>query len=86
VPEAELPALTGAVVADGRLTLSFQAPVALHYGIALWSDPAALRVVDPGAIRAGRAGVVVLFDLAAGPNTIVIRCAGCTSTTLPYAL
>jgi len=86
VPDEELPVLTGATVAHGELLLSFQAPAALHYGVALWSDPSSLQVEDPRAIRAGRAGVVVLFDLAAGPNTVAIRCGGCSSTTLPYSL
>ena len=85
IPESETPQLTAASAEDGTLALSFQAPVALHYGIAIWSDPAVLRVANPGAVVAGRAGVVVTFDLKPGPNQIVVRCSGCRATTLPYA-
>ncbi len=85
IPESETPRLTAASADNGTLALSFQAPVALHYAIAIWSDPAALRVANPGAIPAGRAGVVVTFDLKAGPNQIVVRCGGCRATTFRYS-
>jgi hypothetical protein len=85
IPESETPQLTAASAEDGTLALSFQAPVALHYGIAIWSDPAGLRIANPGAIVAGRAGVVVTFDLQAGPNQIVVRCGGCRGTTFAYS-
>jgi hypothetical protein len=85
IPESETPQLTAASAEDGTLALSFRAPVALHYGIAIWSDPAVLRLTNPGAIAAGRAGVVVTFDLKPGPNQIVVRCSGCRATTFPYS-
>jgi hypothetical protein len=85
LPDDLLPTLSGAVADKGVLTLSFEAPQALHYGIALWSDPAILQIRDAHAVPAGRAGVVVTFDLQAGANQVAIRCAGCGSTTLPYA-
>lgn len=86
LPASQMPQLTAATVGDGKLSLQFRAPVALRYGIAIWSDPAALRIDDPAAVPAGRAGVVVTFDLKAGPNQVVVRCGGCRSTTFVYSL
>jgi hypothetical protein len=85
-PREKLPRLTGAHVANGRLTLSFQAPRALRYGAAIWTDPARLRITDPRAIRAGRAGIVLVFDVKKGANDVRFRCPGCTGTTFVYAL
>ncbi|HTA40275.1 MAG TPA: hypothetical protein VK760_14425 [Candidatus Acidoferrales bacterium] len=85
VPPSSMPSLTGASVKNGKLALAFSAPVALHFAIALWSDPSALRIAFPGAVRAGRAGVVVAFELQEGPNQIVVPCAGCRSTTFAYS-
>lgn len=85
LPSAQMPQLTNAAVHKGKLTLAFQAPVALHFGIAIWSDPSKLRLSGPGVTFAGRAGAVVVFDLASGPNQIVIPCGGCRSTTFSYS-
>jgi hypothetical protein len=85
LPTAMMPSLTGAAVRKGKLALAFSAPVALHFGIAVWSDPGKLQINFPGAVRAGRAGTVVAFDLQSGPNQILIPCAGCRSTTFAYS-
>ena len=85
LPSAMMPSLTGAAVRKGKLALAFSAPVALHFGIAVWSDPGKLQINFPGFIRAGRAGAVVVFDLQSGPNQILIPCAGCRSTTFAYS-
>lgn len=86
VPSAHMPSLVGANVKNGWLTLSFAAPSALRFGVAVWSDPARVRISGPGSIRAGRAGTVMVFDLKAGANTVRYRCSGCRATTLPYSL
>lgn len=85
VPANDLPALNSVVAKNGQIAFSFQAPVALHYGVALWADPQNLGVSGQGVIRAGRAGVVLSFDLQAGANTIVFPCTGCSSTILHYS-
>jgi len=85
LPNSQMPVLNGAVAGNGKLSLEFYAPSAIHFGIALWSDPTKLRIANPGAISAGRAGSVVVFDLQAGPNQVVIRCGGCRSTTFTYS-
>jgi hypothetical protein len=85
VPSAQLPALTNVVAGKGSIAFQFSAPVALHYGVALWSDPAALALNGTGVHPAGRAGVVLVFDLQPGSNQITFSCARCTSTTFPYA-
>ncbi|MGA8533699.1 MAG: hypothetical protein WB615_06290 [Candidatus Tumulicola sp.] len=85
LPAAKMPVLTSAIVSGGRLSLALLAPEALHFGIALWSDPATLRVVRPGSIAAGRAGIVVTFDLHRGFNVVAIHCPGCRSTVFPYS-
>lgn len=86
VPDAQLPALTNVAVTGGAMTLHFTAPVALHYGIALWTDPAALGLSGAGVVPAGHAGVVLVFDLQSGPNDVSFSCAHCTGTTFPYAI
>lgn len=86
VPDAQLPALTNAAASGGKLVLHFDAPAAMHYGVALWTDPAALGLSGAGVVPAGRAGVVLVFDLQSGPNDVVIPCAACSSTTFPYAV
>jgi hypothetical protein len=85
LPAADFPKLEKAVVAGKRLTLELQSPIRLHFGIALWASPRVLRIQQSNAIPAGRAGEVVVFDLQAGENQVVIRCPGCTGTTLPYS-
>jgi hypothetical protein len=85
VPASNMPTLTGAVASKGKLTLAFTAPVALRFGIALWSDPGKLQIDPSRSVRAGRGGVVVIFDVKAGPNQVVISCGGCRSTTFTYS-
>jgi hypothetical protein len=85
MPASQMPSLSAVAASNGRLALSFQAPIALHFGIALWSDPARLHVSDAGAVPAGRAAVVVIFDLKAGPNQVVLHCGGCRTTTFAYS-
>jgi hypothetical protein len=85
LPPSNMPALTGASISHGQLVLAFRSPQALHYGIAIWSDPALLGIVRPGAVPAGRAGIVVTFDLHRGRNVIAIACPGCLSLAFPYS-
>jgi len=80
------PELTGVAVANGTLTLRFNAPQAMHYGIALWTDPALLEISGSGVTPAGRAGVVIAFDLPPGESDRTVLCSACTSTTFPYSL
>lgn len=84
---SEMPALVGAQLRDGTLTLSFDSPVAVRYGVALWSDPAKTRWSAAHALvtYAGRAGAVAAFDLPRGRSEVLLRCTGCSSTTLPIA-
>jgi len=85
LPASATPALTAVAAGHGKLALAFQAPMALHYGIAIWSDPAKLRISGRGVTVAGRAGVVVTFDLSPGSNQVVVPCGGCRSTTFTYS-
>jgi hypothetical protein len=85
VPQQQLPALTDVAVSAGTIAFQFNAPVALHYGIALWTDPAALGLSGANVHAAGHAGAVIVFDLQPGVNQISVSCAACTSTTFPYA-
>jgi hypothetical protein len=86
VPARELPSLRSATVKDGWLELTFAAPQALPFGVAIWSDPSQLKIRGPGEIRAGRAAAVLVFDLKAGTNNVRYRCGGCRSTTFAYSL
>ncbi|MGA8574903.1 MAG: hypothetical protein WB609_04350 [Candidatus Cybelea sp.] len=86
VPDREMPSLLRASVKDGWLELAFAAPRALRFGVAIWSDPSQLKITGPGEIRAGRAAVVLVFDLEAGPNIVRYRCNGCHSSTFTYSL
>lgn len=81
----ETPALIAAAVSHGRLTLGFWAPRALHFGIAIWSEPARLKVTQAGAVPAGRAGTVITFDLRRGRNRVVIACPGCRNLEFSYS-
>ncbi len=82
---SQTPSLQNVAVTGGTITFHFTAPSAVHYGVALWSDPAVLAISGRGVTPAGRAGVVLTFDLQSGPNDVTFACAGCKSTTLPYA-
>jgi hypothetical protein len=79
------PTLSGATVGNRKIVLRFQAPIALRYGIALWSNPAELKLSGSGVTFAGRAGAVVTFDVRAGENEIVIPCGACSNDVLDYA-
>jgi hypothetical protein len=85
VPLREMPSLLAADVSHGWLTLSIRAPQAMRSGAAIWSDPRRLRISGKGVIDAGRAGVVLVFDLHQGVNTVRYRCAGCRTTTFDYS-
>jgi hypothetical protein len=85
LPGADFPTLKKAAVTKKLLALEIMSPIRLHFGIALWASPETLRINQPNAIPAGRAGEVVIFDLQPGENQIVIHCPGCSSTTLPYS-
>jgi len=85
LPHGDFPTLEKAAFTKKALALEIMSPVRLHFGIALWSSPATLGITEPNAIPAGRAGEVVTFDLQPGENQIVIRCEGCSATTLPYS-
>jgi len=79
------PDLTSVVASNGILTFYFNAPVALHFGVALWADASRLSISGTNVTPAGHAGVVMAFDLPAGSSTQSIRCQGCTSTTFTYS-
>lgn len=85
LPHGSYPTLEKAVVDKKRLVLEIMAPMRLHFGIALWASPQTLRIDQPNAIPAGRAGEVITFDLEPGENDILVHCPGCTATTLPYS-
>lgn len=85
LPASDFPKLEKAVVARKSLILELQSPIRLHFGIALWASPQVLKIRQANAIPAGRAGEVVVFDLQPGENHVVIRCPGCSGTTLPYS-
>jgi hypothetical protein len=84
---SEMPTLVGSQLRDGALTLSFDSPVAVRYGVALWSDPAKIRWSAKTATitYAGRAGLVAAFDLPRGRSQVTLYCSGCSSTTVPIA-
>ena len=86
VPRREIPSLLRARVANGWLELTFAAPTALRCGVAIWSDPSQLTIRGRGAIRAGRAATVLVFDLKSGTNNLRYRCRGCSTPTFPYSL
>jgi hypothetical protein len=85
VPAAELPRLVAARVLAGRIVLTISAPKATPFALAFWADAARLRLSGRPWIAAGRAGVVVPLVLRGGVQTIVVDCAGCSSSVLPYA-
>jgi hypothetical protein len=85
VPAREMPSLTSARVADGWLELRYTAPRAIRFGAAIWSDPRRLKISGNGALPAGRAAAVLVFDLKPGLNVVRYRCAGCRTTTLEYS-
>lgn len=86
VPKSQMPILTGAHVAGGWLTLSIDAPVAMRSGAAIWADPKHLPLLGAGAVPAGRAGTVLVFDLKHGNNVVRYRCPDCNGTVFDYAI
>jgi len=85
VPEREMPALTGVGVSNGWLAFALQAPRAIRSGVAIWANPDRLRLSGSDFVKAGRAGVVFVFELHKGLNVVRYRCAGCTGTTFDYS-
>jgi len=83
--DATYPQLLGVTAAGGALSFSFQAPAAIHIGVALWTNPARLMLAGANVVPAGGAGVVITFDLPAGYSTQKVSCGGCTSTTFSYS-
>jgi hypothetical protein len=85
LPTTQFPTLQAASVRNGELLLVLQAPVALHFGVALWTDPSNLGLSQANVVPAGHAGVVITLDLSTGVNQIAIPCSRCTTTTFPYS-
>jgi hypothetical protein len=85
LPGTQFPTLQAASVRNGELLLVLQAPVALHFGVALWTDPANLGLSGTNVVAAGRAGAVITVDLLTGVNQVAIPCGRCTTTTFPYS-
>ncbi len=83
--DAAFPQLTGVTATAGHLRFSFRAAQASHFGVALWSDPATLRLTGPNVTPAGHAGAVITFDLPAGSSTQIVPCGGCDTATFPYS-
>lgn len=86
VPAAQLPSLTNVAVNGGKIVFHFDAPAAMHYGVAIWSDPSTLGLSGSNVVPAGHAGAVLVFDLQSGPNDVSFACASCGGTTFPYSL
>jgi hypothetical protein len=81
----QFPQLQGVNVRNGALLFTIQAPVALHFGFALWSDPSSLGLNGTNVVPAGHAGAVIVVDLQPGVNQLAVPCARCVTTTLPYS-
>lgn len=86
VPQREMPSFRRASAKEGWLQLTFSAPKSMRFGVAIWSNPSLVHISGPGAIRAGRAATVLVFDLNAGTNRVRYRCRGCDTLTFPYSL
>jgi len=80
------PQLTGVAASDGALTFAFDAPAAMRFGVAVWTDPGPLGLSGPAVTSAGHAGFVAAFDLPAGRSQQTVPCAGCRSTTFPLSI
>jgi hypothetical protein len=87
VQRSEMPLLVDASFHARTLTLHFDSPIAIRYGVALWSDPAKIRWSSTHAqiTYAGRAGAVAAFDLPRGRSTLALTCAGCNGSAFPLA-
>lgn len=79
------PQLERAVATGAGIALHFSSPLPLHYGVAIWADPAAMGADGPNITPAGHAGFVAAFDLPAGESDQLIPCA-CTSATFAYSI
>jgi hypothetical protein len=79
------PQLTMVAASGGKLFFHFQAPAAIHYGIALWGNPATLGIAGKGVAISGRAGAVAAFDLPSGASDVSVGCRHCAGATLPLA-
>ena len=84
-PGPAYPQLTRIASGGGTLVLHFSSPAAMHFGVAIWSDPQRLGVGGPSVVPAGRAGFVAAFDLPAGESDQSIPCTACATTTFPYS-
>jgi hypothetical protein len=82
---ASYPSLRDVSATGGRLSFTFSAAVATHFGVAIWTDPSVLGVSGANVTPAGRAGFVVTFDLGAGTTVRSIACEACRSTTFPLS-
>jgi hypothetical protein len=80
------PAVTAVTVSHGSLNIAFDAPAAIHFGVAIWTDPTSLQLTGANITRAGHAGFVATFDLPAGRSMTTIVCGKCTSTVFPFSL
>lgn len=81
----QTPVLNAASVSHGAISFSLTSSVAMEYGVALWSNPSQLGMSGTNVVPAGRAGVVLIMHLQAGPNQMSFPCAACTGTTFTYA-
>ena len=79
------PTVTSVSLRNHMLTFHFRSTRAVHYGIALWTDPTLLGLIGSNVTAAGHAGVVVTFDIPSGDSDQFVPCTGCTSTTFPYS-
>src|ERR1700722_14309465 len=84
-PGPAYPQLTRVATGGGALVLHFSSPSAMHFGVAIWTDPQRLGVGGPSVVAAGRAGFVAAFDLPSGESDQSIPCSACGTTTFPYA-
>jgi hypothetical protein len=80
------PQLTAVAASDGLLTFAFDAPAAMRFGVAVWTDPAPLGLSGPAVTPAGHAGFVAAFDLPAGRSQQTVPCAACRATTFPFSI
>jgi hypothetical protein len=85
LPASQSPTLTNVAAGNGVIAFAFQSVLSMHYGVALWTDPATLHLNGPGVTVAGRAGVVLTFQLQPGANSVSFPCAGCNGTTFTYS-
>ena len=85
-PGPAYPRLTRIASGSGALIFHFSSPAAMHFGVAVWSDPQRLGVDGANVVPAGRAGFVAAFDLPAGESDQTVPCSACSTTTFPYSM